>query len=560
MSSEVDDFFSGTEDTGERVDTSRPAALRAAADEIEDPHREDSVVTYGAAAARRGRPEYGRYAGQDIEPEPELFDTSAPLMQGFDDDREAEARARRDRQADEAEAAAVAAASGDGAHREEDLTFFGAVAESQPDQHFDESSVDADDFEDDNDAFFHQVAGMASALDDAPAEYEPPPGSDEDFDIESIESGAKRKRTVKRTVALSVLAAAVIAVGGWALYALATSLMDSTREETEAQYAAPDWATSVPEATDQGPFDAIFSSSPAFTVEAEGDTYWVAAGIVDVTDEELRLHSTSDGEEVGSLDYGADDFEYLVEFRHEDKPVVGLRTSEGITAIRADGETAEIDFDEGALRTEGEAPLVYIHGTAHRIDFDEGLVEIEINNDLPIVAADDDLLYQVTGDGTLVTIPDGSDDRAEEVDMIAPTDAAEFTGWAGAGHGFAGAYWNTDDGDYLGVHDAETGEATAYVPVETDSRWEVGRGLTAAVVDRYAISLITGEILAADPQIAGAYSHYAYTDDRRFFDSDDEAHYVYDEDSRVIGASGTTVFVRTATGNIDAYDRSDAVV
>lgn len=559
MSSEVDDFFSGAEDTGERVDTSRPAARREAADEIEDPHREDSVVAHGAAAARRARPEHGRYAEGDVDVEPELFDTSVPLMEGFADDREAQARARRQRQADEDEAAAVAAHSGDGAHRDEDLDFFGSVDQAQQDEHFDEPAVESHDFDDDNDAFFHQV-GVASALDDAPAEYEPPPGSDEDFDIESIESTAKRKRTVIRTVAMSAMAVAVIAVGGWTLYGLATSLMDSTREETEAQYAAPDWATLVPEAADQGSFDAIFSTSPAFTVDAEGDTYWVAAGIVDVTDEELRLHSTADGEEVGGLDYGADDFEYLVEFRHEDEPVVGLRTAEGITAIRADGETAEIEFDEGALRTEGEAPLVYVDEVAHRIDFDEGLVEIEINNDLPIVAADDDLIYQVTGDGTVVTIPDGADDQAEEVDLIAPTEAAEFTGWAGAGHGFAGAYWNTDDGDYLGVHDAETGEATAYVPVETDSRWEIGRGLTAAVVDRYAISLITGEILAADPQIAGAYSHYAYTDDRRFFDSDEEGHYVYDEDSRVIGASGTTVFVRTATGNIDAYDRSDAVV
>lgn len=572
MASEVDDFFSSTteDDAGERIDTSRPrpAIDTTTEPEIEDPHREETVVGRAAQAARRPRPRPDRYSSNGVEDDGNLFEAQSFEDRGgvrvLDDDREA---ARRDRQAqiaDQDEAQRVAAESGAGAHREGDLVFF--AAQGQDRDAIGESRYTDDEEDLDNDAFFHQV-GISSSADSAAGDdthlasgedgEDFDDGFDGDFDIESIEQGARKKRNRLRTTGLLALAALVLGGGGYLGVSFVSGLLDSTREQTQQQYAAPEWATDITEPVESGSFDELFMAAPAFTIDAAGQTYWLAAGIADVTEDELTLYDSADGEEVASVELGLEDFDYLVEFRHEGEPVVGLRTLEGITAIRADGEVTDIEF-EGSLRTEGEAPLVYIDQVAHRIDFEEGLVEIEINNDLAIVAADDDLIYQVTGDGTVVTIPDGEDAEAAEVDMVAPEQGAEFTAWAGAGHGFAGAYWQTEDsGEFLGVHDVSTGEATAYVPVETNEYWEVGRGLSAAVVDRYAVSLITGEILAADPQIAGAYSHYGYTEDRRFFDSDAEDTYVYQEDSHVIGASGTTIFVRTATGDVAAYDRND---
>ena len=561
MSSEVDDFFAqvGEAESGERIDTARPQPRidTTVEPEIEDPHREGTVVGRGAEGARRSRPAAGRYTDTASQEDPDLFEDQGGARV-IDDDRDAARVQREAGIADREEVERAAAASGSGAHRQEGLEFFTALDEGSPAVDETRYAGDGEPTGDDNDAFFDQIGVDPDPMDD-PMEEPAVLEDDDDFSIEAIEKGARKKRNLMRGAGISTLAVVVLGGGGYLAVSFVSGLMDSTRAETQQQYAAPEWATEVGEPVEAGVFDDLFMAAPAYTIDAQGQTYWVAAGIADITEDEFTLYSSADGEEVAEVEMGVDDFDYLVEFRHESEPVVGLRTAEGMTAVRADGEVTDIEF-EGSLRVDGEAPLVYVEEQAHRIDFEEGLVEIDINNDLSIVAADDELIYQVTGDGTLVTIPEGEEAQAAEVDMVAPEEGAEFIGWAGAGHGYAGAYWETDSGDHLGVHDAADGEATAYVPVETTGYWEVGRGLSAAVVDRYAISLITGEVLAADPQIEGAYSHYGYTEDRRFIESNNDGAYAYTEDSQVIGASGTTIFVRTATGNIDAYDRNDQTV
>lgn len=387
---------------------------------------------------------------------------------------------------------------------------------------------------------------------EAPEDYDP-----EALDVESLGEQARERSKLVRlaTVGAAVLVGGSVLVGAtmWGVNAFSGSDDATASSEHNA-----DWATPIPEFTEGGEFTAQFSEAEVFSVSTTGPTSWFAAGIAEFTDDdEVILYSNIDGEQLASADVG--DYEYIVEFRHQGDDVIGVRTEDGLTAIRDDGEVETFEFD-GSVVVNGTTPIVYSEESTQVLDFDEGLIDFEVNNNLNTVAADEGIVHQVDPEEpVMVTIDPEDTVAAEELEMTPPEEEARFVRWAGAGHGYAGAIWSTDEGMWLGVHDVESGDAETLLPAtDATGYWQVGRGMTAATLDDYAISMITGEVLAADEQMDGAYSHYAYTEDRRIFDHDDEDPTVYTEDTRIIGASGTTVFVRTPSGDVAAYDRQGA--
>lgn len=386
---------------------------------------------------------------------------------------------------------------------------------------------------------------------------------DDDLDeFEALEEeGRQRGKTkqIAKTAGIGLAVGALVLGGGaWAV----STLTGGSDDEAEAgEGDRPEWASEVMDFSDGGVFNDQFADASLFSISTTGPTSWFAAGIAEFDEDELILYANSDGEEIAREDVG--EYEYIVEFRHEGDPVIGVRTEEGLTAIRDDGEVETFDFD-GSIVVNGDSPIIYGEdGQTQLLDFEEGLVDFEVNNSLNTVAADDGLVYQVDPeDSVLVTVDAADTTNAEEIRLDAPMEQGRFVRWAGAGHGYVGAIWGAPgaDGLWLAVHDVETGDAVTVVEADDNTGyWEVGRGLSAAIIDDYAISMITGELLAVDEDLEGAYSHYAFTEDRRFFDSQQDEPAVYSEGARVLGASGTTIFVRTATGDVAAYDRQGAV-
>lgn len=392
--------------------------------------------------------------------------------------------------------------------------------------------------------------------------YDEPEGYDpDDLDVETIGEKARERTKMGRIAKVSgaVIVGGALLVGAtlWGVNAFTGSGSDDAIASDED---FPQWATEAPEFAEGGQFNAEFSDAAIFSVSTTGPTSWFAAGIAELTDDgELILYSNVDGEELASVEVG--DYEYIVEFRHGDSDVIGVRTDDGLTAVRDDGEVETFEFD-GHLVVNGESPIVHGGETTEILDFEDGLTEFSVNNSLNTVAADDGIVYQVDPDEPVLVSFDATDtSNADEVDLVPPEDGARFVRWAGAGHGYAAAVWGNGNGLWLGVHDVETGEAETFLSADDATQyWQVGRGLTAATIDDYAISLITGELLVEDDQLEGAYSHYVFTDDRRFFDASEDPPTVYSEGSRVIGASGTTIFVRTPSGDVAAYDRQEAAV
>lgn len=390
---------------------------------------------------------------------------------------------------------------------------------------------------------------------DEPDDYDP-----DELDVETIGEQARERSKLMRTVKVgggAVLGAGLlIGATAWAV----STFTGGGDDASAANEGRPDWATPLPEFSEGGEFNNQFGEAAVFSISTTGPTSWFAAGIAEFTDDdELILYSNIDGEELAREEVG--DYEYIVEFRHEGEPVIGVRTEDGLTAIRDDGEVETFEFD-GSVVVNGESPIVYGDDSTRILDFEEGLIDFEVNNNLNTVAADDGIVYQVDPeDSILVTIDAAETANAEEIDMEPPMEGGRFVRWAGAGHGVAGAIWGAPEAEglWLAVHDAETGEVVTVVEADDGTGyWEVGRGLTAATIDDFAISMITGELLAVDEELEGAYSHYGYTDDRRFFDASEDTPTVYSEGSRIIGASGTTIFVRTPSGDVAAYDKQEA--
>ena len=390
---------------------------------------------------------------------------------------------------------------------------------------------------------------------DEPEDYDP-----DDLDVETIGEEARERGKIKRLV--KVGGAAVLG-GGLLIGATAWAVSTFTGSGDDAQATSderPEWATELPEFAEGGEFNDQFAEAPVFSISTTGPTSWFAAGIAEFDEGELILYSNTDGEEIAREEIG--DYEYIVEFRHDGDPVIGVRTEDGLTSIRDDGQVETFEFD-GSIVVNGESPMIHDEdGSTHLLDFEEGITEFEVNNSLNTVGADDGIVYQVDPeDAVLVTVDAAETVNAEEIDIAAPMEGGRFVRWAGTGHGYVGIIWGAPDSEglWLAIHDVETGEAVTAVEADDGTGyWEVGRGLTAATIDDYAISMITGEVLAVDDDLEGAYSHYAFTEDRRFFDSQEDDPAVYTEGARILGASGTTIFVRTATGDVAAYDRQGA--
>lgn len=388
-------------------------------------------------------------------------------------------------------------------------------------------------------------------------------GSDDDdgefAEFERVSDEHHRRGRRRRTMKVAALVTASAVVLGAALVGITRAVGP---DSTEAQ-AAPEWATDVPSFEDGGSLDALLSPVETTTIETAGATSWFAAGVAeyDEASGEVSLYDLADGGQLVSVE--VEGFEYFVEFSHSGGDVLGIRTAEGLTAINDQGEVEDFEF-EGSLTVEGSAPLVIDEETdeTHLLDFDEGLVQFSINNDLPVVAADDRspddesaVVYQVdSSSAEIVAAPIDEPTEAVSVSPTPVSDSAEFSHFGGLGNGFAAVIWDTDSGAYVGVHDVTTGEAESVLPIDGQGTWEVGRGSLVAVVEDHAVSLATGELVGHDPQMDTALGPYPVTEDRRFFV--DGA--FYSEDQSVLGGTATTMFVRTPSGDVASYDRQGA--
>lgn len=288
-----------------------------------------------------------------------------------------------------------------------------------------------------------------------------------------------------------------------------------------------------------------------------------AAGVVSVNDGRLILRDSLSADVITKVALDSP-VQWTAEARFGDTDAVTVRTENRVHLITETGETADWKLgDDQTVSVLGTRPLLRGDDTTEVLT-PEGPQQVEGNPSLYSAAADEQFLLQIAaGEPRVVAVPYADDARSEDVALTVPSDRAEFVKHLSVGHGLALALWQVGDQNYYGVHSLETGESTAFLPtsttVEDAPRWQFGRGLDLAVIERYAIKLSDGTLAATAPEgetLTTALGPAAISEDEsgaRHVLIDGTA---YEQDDRIIGFSGNgTVWVREPDGSVTALSK-----
>lgn len=286
-----------------------------------------------------------------------------------------------------------------------------------------------------------------------------------------------------------------------------------------------------------------------------------AAGVVSVNDGRLILRDSLSADIITKVALDTP-VQWTAEARFGDTDAVTVRTENRVHLITETGETADWKLSDGqTVSVLGTRPLLRGDDTTEVLTPADGAQQVEGNPSLYTAAADEQFLLQIeAGEPRVVAVPHADDTRSEDVTLTVPSDRAEFVKHLSVGHGLALALWRVSDQNYYGVHSLETGESTAFLPTSTSAedapRWQFGRGLDLAVIERYAIKLSDGTLAATAPEgetLTTALGPAAISEDysgARHVLIDGTA---YQQDDRIIGFSGNgTVWVREPDGSVTA--------
>lgn len=300
-----------------------------------------------------------------------------------------------------------------------------------------------------------------------------------------------------------------------------------------------------------------------------------SAGVLSVDEERdvLVLRTGLTGEQVAEIELGSE-LQWTTELRVPSEAegavdAVGVRTEDEFTVVTADGDEQRWEVpDEAEVTAMGELPLMHDQAGVHLLDVTlEDPVLLEVNPELITGAADLGGVIQARpGEPELVQIPFEEEGESRAVSLDAPAEDLRFTKHLAVGHGHALAYWAAESQGFYVVHELDDGQVTAVLETETSASeapaWEIGRGMDLAIIENYAVSLTSGELVAAwdGAEFVAALGPAAVveTEDRRHIVLDG---HVYTETDRVIGvSSGGTLWVRQPDGSVAALsrDRGDA--
>ncbi|GAA1189002.1 hypothetical protein [Nesterenkonia xinjiangensis] len=372
------------------------------------------------------------------------------------------------------------------------------------------------------------------------------------------EQQAKRRR--RRRVAAAVVLTGVVAVAGWFF------LMRP--DDGQADSVATPWPELVDTDADlqaEHPM-RLWSLDPS-----EADQLSVfSAGVLsfDSDEQTLLLRNALTGEI--DVEYALDsELLWTTELRIDGDAAVGVRTQEEFVILAIDGIQQRWPIPEGAeVTVMGELPLLHDGDEVHVLVADsEDPVRQEVNPELITGAADGEGVIQARpGEPEIVFIPFDEDESSQRTELAAPAEEADFSKHLAVGHGHALSHWMIEEDSYYVVHTVSAGEVTAVLETRTQPAespaWEIGRGMDLAIIENYAVSLTTGELVAAweNGEFAAALGPAAImeTDGHRQIVLDQ---HVYSESDRVIGVSPRgTLWVRQPDGSVVALsrDRGDA--
>lgn len=367
--------------------------------------------------------------------------------------------------------------------------------------------------------------------------------------------GRRRRRFLAAAVVLVFLAAVAVWLfvlrpgGPGDSIASSAPELEETDAELESEYPEELWTLSAAESQQL----SVFS-----------------AGVLNFNedDEALELRAPLTGEIVG--DYSLDsELMWTTELRLDGIDSIGIRSEDEFGVITEDGEEQRWPVPEDAeITAMGERPLLHDGDEDYLLTLDsDEPQQMEINPQLITGAADEEGVLQVrSGAPEVVRIPFNGDESSERTWLMEPAEDAEFAKHMAVGHGHSITYWTAGEQGYYVVHSLENGEVTAVLDTETSvadaPAWEVGRGMDLALIENYAVSLATGELVAeweeGDFSIALGPAAIAEDGDRRQIVLDER---LYTEADRVIGASSEgTLWVRQPDGSVAALsrDRGDA--
>lgn len=291
---------------------------------------------------------------------------------------------------------------------------------------------------------------------------------------------------------------------------------------------------------------------------------WFGAGVayIDKKSGDLVLDDPGTGDTITTASLESP-VKYTAEFLIGDTPAIAARTEKSVIALTADGKTHTwpISGDQTVSVT-GTTPMVTTaDGTVHALVFGEDKpVKVTTNPQYIPAAIDASTLYEFAADRPeLVAIPFGSDaDDPATITLPEPVEDAAFSRHLSIGHGYAVTLWTLHDTTVAAIHDLhDNGTVTATVEVpDTVESWQIGRGMTTAILGTYAIDLNTGTPTSrAETDFITALGPLAVTepDSQRVYIRDGRAS---TSAHRIIGYTADDIaIIRTSDGTVTALKK-----